>query len=87
MEIGIYTFAEITPDPATGKTISAHQRIKDLMEEIELTEQVGLDIFAVGEHHRPDFSVSSPAVILGGAAMRTKKIALASALQMQKSRS
>src|SRR5258707_14885828 len=80
MEIGIYTFAEITPDPNTGKTISAHQRIKDLMEEIELTEQVGLDIFAVGEHHRPDFSVSSPAVILSAAAVKTKKIKLSSAV-------
>ncbi|TMI67758.1 MAG: LLM class flavin-dependent oxidoreductase, partial [Bacteroidetes bacterium] len=80
MEIGIYTFAEITPDPLTGKTISTHQRIRNLMEEIELAEQVGLDVFAVGEHHRPDFAVSSPAVILAAAAIKTKKIKLSSAV-------
>lgn len=80
MEIGIYTFAEVTPDPQTGKTISTHQRINNLMEEIELAEQVGLDVFAVGEHHRPDFAVSSPAVILAAAAVKTKKIKLSSAV-------
>ena len=70
MEIGIYTFAEITPDLLTGKTISTHQRIRHLMEEIELADQLGLDVFAVGEHHRPDFAVSSPAVILAAAAVK-----------------
>jgi probable LLM family oxidoreductase len=80
MELGIYTFAELTADPKTGKTISAHQRIRDLMEEIELAEQVGLDVFAVGEHHRPDFVVSSPAVVLGAAAEKTKRIKLSSAV-------
>jgi len=54
MEIGIYTFADITPNPSSDKQFSAHQRLKDLMEEIELAEQVGLNIFAVGDHHRPD---------------------------------
>jgi probable LLM family oxidoreductase len=80
MEIGIYTFVENTADPLTGKMISAHQRIRDLMEEIELAEQVGLDVFAVGEHHRSEYLVSSPAVILGAAAERTKKIKLSSAV-------
>ena len=80
MEIGIYSFAEMTPDIATGKTIIAHQRIRNLIEEIELADQVGLDVFAVGEHHRPDYAVSSPAVILAAAAMRTKKIKLSSAV-------
>lgn len=80
MELGIYTFAEITPDSVTGKIVSAYQRMNDLMEEIELTEQVGLDVFAVGEHHRPDFAVSSPAVVLAAAAERTKKIKLSSAV-------
>ena len=80
MEIGIYTFAEVTPDPLTGKTISTHQRIRNLMEEIELAEQVGLDVFAVGEHHRPDFAVSSPAVILAAAAVKTRRIKLSSAV-------
>jgi len=82
MEIGIYTFADITPNPSSDKQFSAHQRLKDLMEEIELAEQVGLDIFAVGEHHRPDYAVSSPAVVLAAAAMRTKKIRLSSAVSV-----
>jgi probable LLM family oxidoreductase len=80
MEIGIYTFADITPNPNAETKFSAHQRLKDLMEEIEVAEQVGLDIFAVGEHHRPDYAVSSPAVVLAAAAMRTKKIRLSSAV-------
>jgi probable LLM family oxidoreductase len=80
MELGVYTFAETTPDPATGQTVSAEQRLSDLMEEIELADQVGLDVFGVGEHHRPDFVVSSPAVVLAAAATRTKRIRLTSAV-------
>src|SRR5688572_26303059 len=80
MELGIYTFAELTADPSNGTAISAHQRIRDLMEEIELADQVGLDVFAVGEHHRPDFVVSTPAVLLGAATERTKNIKLSSAV-------
>jgi len=80
MELGIYTFAEATPDAATGETVSPQQRLNDLMEEIELADQVGLDVFGVGEHHRPDYVVSSPAVVLAAAAMRTKKIRLTSAV-------
>src|SRR6188508_1001350 len=80
MELGIYTFAENTADTTTGKKISGYQRMQDLMEEIELAEQVGLDVFAIGEHHRPDFIVSSPAVVLGAMAERTKTIKLSSAV-------
>src|SRR5918993_999428 len=80
MEIGIYTFAERTPDPVTGHLISAEQRLRDLIEEIELAEQVGLDVFGVGEHHRPDYVVSSPAVVLAAAAARTSRIRLTSAV-------
>ncbi|MDO8501949.1 MAG: LLM class flavin-dependent oxidoreductase [Gemmatimonadaceae bacterium] len=80
MELGIYTFAETTPDAATGQTITSAQRLRDLMEEIELADQVGLDVFGVGEHHRPDFSVSAPAVVLAAAAERTKRIRLTSAV-------
>ena len=79
MELGIYTFADITPDPTSGR-LSAHERLKNLLEEVELAEQVGLDVFAVGEHHRPDYAVSSPAVVLAAAATRTKKIKLSSAV-------
>ncbi len=80
MELGISSFAELTPDMVTGKTISSHQRMKDLMEEIELTDQVGLDVYALGEHHRPDFLVSSPAVVLAAEAVKTKHIKLSSAV-------
>lgn len=80
MEIGITTFVENTPDPQTGKTLPAHERMANLMEEVELADQVGLDVFAIGEHHRPDFVVSSPAVVLAAAAMKTKNIKLSSAV-------
>lgn len=80
MELGIYTFAEITPDPITGQTISGEQRIRNLMEEIKLADAVGLDVYAIGEHHRPDFVVSAPAVVLGAAAAVTKNIKLSSAV-------
>jgi probable LLM family oxidoreductase len=77
MELGIYTFAERSPDPLTGETVSAEVRMRNLLEEIELADQVGL-----GEHHRPDFVVSSPAVVLGAAAARTKNIRLSSAVSV-----
>jgi probable LLM family oxidoreductase len=82
MELGVYTFAELTPDPSTGRTVSAAQRLRDLVEEIELADQAGLDVFGVGEHHRPDFAVSSPAVVLAAAAERTKRIRLTSAVSV-----
>jgi probable LLM family oxidoreductase len=77
MELGIYTFGETTPD-SSGRGVA--QRLRDLIEEIELADQVGLDVFGVGEHHRPDFTVSAPAVVLAAAAERTKKIRLTSAV-------
>lgn len=82
MELGIYTFAEMTPDPETGQTISPAQRLRNLMEEVELADQVGLDVFGVGEHHRPEFAVSSPAVVLAAAAARTQNIRLTSAVSV-----
>src|SRR6476619_7410323 len=80
MEIGIYTFAETTRDPRTGNLISAEQRLADLLEEIALADEVGLDVYGVGEHHRPGFAVSAPAVVLAAAAVRTKRIRLTSAV-------
>lgn len=82
MEIGIYTFAETALDPTTGGQTGAQQRLSDLLEEIELADQVGLDVFGVGEHHRPDYSVSTPAVVLAAAAARTKNIRLTSAVSV-----
>jgi probable LLM family oxidoreductase len=80
MEIGVYTFADIGIHPITGENITSYQRIQNLLEEIELADQLGLDVFAVGEHHRPDYSVSAPAIILAAAAVRTKQIKLSSAV-------
>ncbi len=80
MELGIYTFAEVAPDPVTGRKVNAAERLRDLMEEMELADQVGLDVFGVGEHHRPDYAVSSPAVVLAAGAERTKRIRLTSAV-------
>jgi probable LLM family oxidoreductase len=74
MEIGMYTFADI------GPTISAGQRLNNLIEEIELADQVGLDVYGVGEHHRPDYAASAPAIVLAAAAARTKNIRLTSAV-------
>src|ERR1051325_7855849 len=82
MELGISTFVELTPDPRTGKTISAHERIRNLLEEAELADQLGLDIFAIGEHHRPDYLISSPATLLAAVAERTKNIKLSSAVSV-----
>src|SRR4051812_47860950 len=75
MEIGAYTFGEATVDGAGA-------RLRDLVEEIELADQVGLDVFGVGEHHRPDFAVSAPAIVLAAAAERTERIRLTSAVSV-----
>jgi probable LLM family oxidoreductase len=79
MELGIYTFVENTPD-AAGARRAAAERIRDLLEEIELADQVGLDVFGIGEHHRQEFLASSPAMLLSAAAARTKRIRLTSAV-------
>jgi len=81
MEIGLYTFADLDPNPAT-RTISPHQRMRNLIEEIELADQVGLDVFGLGEHHRPDYIASAPVVALAAAAERTKRIRLTSAVSV-----
>ena len=73
MELGVYTFAELNDQDAAG-------RMRDLLEEVALAEEVGLDVFGIGEHHRPDFVVSAPAVVLAAAAARTERIRLTSAV-------
>ena len=74
MELGLATFADLS----TG--VSPRQRMRELLEEAELAEQVGLDVFAIGEHHRPDFLISSPPVALAAIAARTERIRLSSAV-------
>lgn len=80
MELGIYTFVETTPDSETGRTLSPAERLRNLLEEIELADQVGLDVFGIGEHHRPEYVASTPATVLAAAAQRTKRIRLTSAV-------
>jgi probable LLM family oxidoreductase len=82
MELGLYTFAEMTPDPATGEAPNPAQRLRDLLEEVELADRLGLEVFGVGEHHRPEFAVSAPAVVLAAAAARTRRIRLTSAVSV-----
>ena len=80
MEIGLTTFVETTPDVETGKVLSHAERIREVVEEIVLADEVGLDVYGVGEHHRRDYAASSPAVVLAAAASRTKRIRLTSAV-------
>ena len=79
MEIGIYSLADLYPDPQTGKTISAKQRIEELIKAAKLADEAGLDVFGVGEHHRLDYAVSSPSVFLSAISQVTKRIKLTSA--------
>jgi len=80
MEIGIDSFAAILPDPKTGKLPSATGRMADLLEEVEIADQAGLDVFGIGEHHRAEFLDSAPTIILAAAAARTERIRLTSAV-------
>lgn len=80
MELGLYTFADVAPNTTVGQPLAPVERIKNLIEEIELADQVGLDVFGIGEHHRPDYAASAPAVLLAAAAVRTKRIRLTSAV-------
>lgn len=79
-ELGITTFAEVMPNPQTGETISYDERIRQVVDEIKRADEVGLDFFGVGEHHRKDFAASAPHMILASAASLTKKIILGSAV-------
>jgi probable LLM family oxidoreductase len=74
MELGLATFADLSSG------VSPQQRMRELLEEAELADQLGLDVFAVGEHHRPDFLISSPAIALAAIAVRTERIRLSSAV-------
>jgi probable LLM family oxidoreductase len=74
MEIGVFTFADVRDGADPG------QRLREVLEEAELADAVGLDVFGVGEHHRPDFAASAPAIVLAAAAARTQRIRLTSAV-------
>jgi probable LLM family oxidoreductase len=80
MEIGIDSFAAAIPDPLSGINLTPAERLHNLLEEIELADQIGLDVFGIGEHHRAEFLDSAPVVILAAGAARTKRIRLTSAV-------
>lgn len=82
MQIGIDSFAARIVDPVTNVLLSPVERMQNLLEEMELADQVGLDVFGIGEHHRAEFLDSAPAVILAAAATRTKYIRLAAAVKV-----
>ncbi len=80
MDLGLYTFADIGTNPVGGQRIGPSERLRNLVEEITLADQLGLDVFGLGEHHRPEYAASAPAVALAGAATVTKHIRLTSAV-------
>jgi len=80
MELGVYTFVETRLDPKTGEPVDLDKTFAELFDEIELADRVGLDVFGLGEHHRPDYAISAPAVALAAGAARTKRIRLTSAV-------
>jgi probable LLM family oxidoreductase len=80
VEIGIYTFADITPDRQTGRAISVAERYREILAAAKLAEDVGLSVFGVGEHHRHDIAISSPAIVMAAVATITKTIRLTSAV-------
>ncbi len=80
MQLGVDSFAANKPDAVTGEMVPSSQRLRNLVEEIVLADQVGLDAFGVGEHHREEFLDSAPAMILAAAATQTRNIRLASAV-------
>lgn len=82
VELGISTFGEITELEGTGQTYSHAERIRQLVAEIELADKVGLDVYGIGEHHRADFAVSAPEIVLAAGAVNTKKIRLTSAVSI-----
>ncbi len=80
MELGIFSFGDIHPNPVTGERTSPQQRMADLLERARLADEVGLQYFGIGEHHRPDYAVSAPAMVLASAAAQTKNIRIGSAV-------
>ena len=80
MEIGLDSFVAATIDPKTGQAIEPARHLRDLLEAITLADEVGLNVFGIGEHHRREFLDSAPAVILAAAAARTRRIRLTSAV-------
>jgi alkanesulfonate monooxygenase SsuD/methylene tetrahydromethanopterin reductase-like flavin-dependent oxidoreductase (luciferase family) len=82
VELGIYTFGDITPDPESGRAISTQQRYAEVLAAAQLADEAGLDVFGIGEHHRLDLPIASPAVVMAAIAAATKRIRLTSAVSI-----
>src|ERR1700735_3762677 len=80
MDLGLYTFGDLTPDPHTGVAVSAAQRCAEIVAAAKLADAAGFDVFGVGEHHRLDMAISSPAVVMAALAQATTRIRLTSAV-------
>ncbi|MDD0859916.1 LLM class flavin-dependent oxidoreductase [Arthrobacter alpinus] len=80
MELGVYSFGDVHQNPVTGEQVSPQQRMADLLERARLADEVGLDYFGLGEHHRPEYAISSPIPVLAAAAAQTKNIKVGSAV-------
>jgi probable LLM family oxidoreductase len=80
MELGLFTFGDLTPDRQTGRALNAEQRLQEVLAAAKLADEVGLDVFGVGEHHRLDFAVSATPVVLAAIAQVTRRVRLASAV-------
>ena len=80
MEFGIYSFGDIDPNPVSGDAVDAEQQLANTIERIVLADEAGLDYFGIGEHHRPDYAISAPAIVLAAAATVTKRIRIGSAV-------
>src|ERR1700704_2932242 len=80
MEIGVDSFVAATVDRAAGRAVDPARHLSELLEAITLADEVGLDVFGIGEHHRREFLDSAPTVILAAAAARTRRIRLTSAV-------
>src|SRR4051794_17475184 len=76
MQFGIFTVGDVTPDPITGRTPTEGERIKAILAIAQKAEEVGLDVFALGEHHNPPFIPSSPTTMLGYIAAKTERLIL-----------
>ena len=80
MELGLYTFGDLDPAEPDGKPVRAARRLQEILAAAKLTDAAGLDVFALGEHHRLDFSISATPVVLAAVAQVTRKVRLASAV-------
>jgi len=82
MEIGLFTFGDIGTNPRTGQTVTAPERLRNIVEEITLADEVGVDVYGLGEHHRADYAVSAVAVALAAAAVQTRRIRFTSTVSV-----